>query len=337
MGWTLSSIIINPVTAFNAENLLGKLGFENLTEVEAKSYDVVMYPDKETVYIGNYKDNLIICADNLPLNFFDRSLSDTEKILIDYFPNAEISAVSLQSAINHFGFAVIKKGEKIRVKAGDADIGTAIDFGEPIEQEKELLSKSKVDSNGQRVYYLDGPSNEPYLENQVGENIIFEIFRRYTGASLDEDDDLLDTSLKGYKFTSGAFSYDQYFSGTWQGEYSYGEGYRDLVRGKIEVFTLDLSLTNGEIKGACIDGNKQSDQPATIRGFLFDTFIGFIKEYPFRYVFDDKGETQKEVSKQSNNISYSGLYDPLTDTFKGIWRIENKKFWGEWKMKRKKN
>jgi hypothetical protein len=32
MGWKLSSIIVNPVTNFNPEDLLNKLGFNNLVK-----------------------------------------------------------------------------------------------------------------------------------------------------------------------------------------------------------------------------------------------------------------------------------------------------------------
>lgn len=335
MGWKLSSVIVNSSAGINYDELLNELGFKNLTRLEDEPYDRAMYPDKNRVYVGNYKNNLIICASNLPLDFFDKSLSDTEKTLIKYFPESEICAVSLQSTINHFGFAVIKAGEKIRVKAGDADTGTTIDIGNPLEQEKVLLSKSKIGDNGQRLYYLNGDIDDPYLENQVGENFIFQIFRRYTGEQLDEDEDLLDTDFAAYSFSKEIFSIDKYFSGEWQGQFSYGDGYQNSVKGKSEEFILTISLTNGEIKGICIDGNKQSDEPASITGFLIDTFIGFIKKYPFKYVLDKNGLTQKETSKQASYIAYSGLYDPFSDSFKGIWRIEDKNFWGEWTMKRK--
>jgi hypothetical protein len=335
MGWKLSSVIITPLTEVNYNDLLNKLGFKNLTRLEDEPFDSAMYPDKDKVYVGNYKNNLIICADKLPLSFFTKSLSETEKILIKYFPDSEICAVSLQSTINHFGFAVIKAGEKIRVKSGDADIGTTIDIGNPLQQEQDLLSMSKIDIKGQRLYYLNGYTDEPYLENQVGENFVFEIFKRYTGELLDEDDDLLDTNFATYKFSEETFSVDKYFSGEWQGQFSYGDGYKDFMRGKTEEFILKLSLQNCEIKGFCIDGNKQSDEPAHITGFLFNPFIGFIKKYPFKYVLDEKGATQKDTSKQSIDIAYSGLYDQLTDSFKGIWQIQNNRFWGEWTMKRK--
>src|SRR6185369_16186659 len=137
MGWKLSSLIINSTKDVNHENLLNKLGFKKLTKIQDQPYDIAMYPDENEVYIGKYKNNLMISVDQLPLVFFKETLSNTEKILIDNFPDAEICAVSLHSSVNHFGFAIIKNGEKIRVKAGDADMGTVIDIGNPLEQENE--------------------------------------------------------------------------------------------------------------------------------------------------------------------------------------------------------
>ena len=83
-----------------------------------------------------------------------------------------------------------------------------------------------------------------------------------------------------------------------------------------------------------IDNNKLSDEPATIAGFIIDSFIGFIKEYPYKYILDENGNSHKLESEKPSNVSYSGLYDAITDSFKGIWRIENTKYWGEWTMKR---
>ena len=134
-----------------------------------------------------------------------------------------------------------------------------------------------------------------------------------------------------------AFSPDKYFTDEWDGSYSYGDGYNEITKGKEENFTLAITITNGALSGNCIDDNKKSDTPATIRGFIIDTFIGFIKEYPFNYKIGKNGPPQKDESKPPTTVAYSGLYDSSTDSFKGVWRIENKQFWGKWTMKRKTN
>jgi hypothetical protein len=202
MGWKLSSVIINTSADVDNKELLEKLGFNRLTKIENKPYDFAMYPPKDEVYIATYNKNIIISADNIPIDFFTDNLSRTEKRFISCFPGSEICAVSLQSVVNHFGFAIIKNGEKIRVKAGDADLGTIIDLGQPLEEERELLAKSRINDKGQRLYYLNDSDEEPYKEDQVGENFVFEIYKRYTGQLLNANEDLMDTEFEGYSILS---------------------------------------------------------------------------------------------------------------------------------------
>lgn len=333
MGWKLSSVIINTTTDIGYKELLENLGYKNLEKIENKPYDAAMFPGKNEIYIGSYNNITIISGDDLPIDFFTDSLSNTEKRFISSFPNSEICAVSLQSVINHFGFALLKNGEKIRVKAGDGDLGTIIDIGQPLEQELELLSKSRINEKGQRLYYFDDNEDSPYKEDQVGENFIFEIFKLYTGKTLDANDDLLDTEFEGYTF-SKEVSHDEYFSGEWEGQYTYGNGYPESVKGKSEQFVIKLRLVNGAIQGICTDANKPPEEAGSIEGFLSYTFIAFIKKYPVRYFLDENGNAKKDETRKPSNLEYAGLYDPLTDSFKGIWRIENKNNWGEWSMKR---
>lgn len=337
MGWKISSVIINNDIDWDNNIVLEKLGFKNLDKIEDQPFDVAMCPGEDEIYIGRYKNNIIISESNLPLNFFSSNFSDIEEKFIEIFPNSEICAVSLQSTINHFGFAVIKDGKKIRVKAGDWDNGTIIDSGNPLEQEVELLSQSRVDDKGQRLYYLHNQTDEPYREDQVGENFVFEIFKRYTGEALNADEDLLDTIFTGYRISSKRKKpFDVFFSGEWQGRYSYGDGYAEKVKGNGDGFILEMNLANGGIMtGVCYDGNKRSEKKASINGFIMDLFIGFVKTYPGTNVIDENGVTTNNISTKSYSVIYSGLYDSFTDSFKGVWRIENKKLWGEWSMSRK--
>lgn len=337
MGWKLSSIIINPKTDIPGENLLEEIGFTNLKKIAEVPYDVAIYPDSDKAFIGTYKGNLIISVNNLPLEFFTNTLSALEEKLINLFPHSEICAVSLNSVINHWGYAIIKDGKKIRARTGNSDSGTTLDFGEPLTEEIELLSKSQLDENGNRMYYLEKKPAEAYFEDQVGENFVFEIFKRYTGTQLDHDDELLfETNFKGYQistYVDKIFS-DSYFSGAWEGYYLYGDGYRETLKGQKTNFSLQMKVSNGEIKGTSIDENKQEDNPAKVYGLILSTFINFHLEYPIRYFFDKNNEVQKDKSK-SYSIVYTGLFDILNENFRGIWNIENTKCWGEWFMKKK--
>lgn len=203
MGWKASTIIIHKPTQVDHVNLLQALGFANLTKIDDEPFESVINPDDDTVYVGTYKDNLLICAPDIPMQFFEDEVSHVEKTLIEHFPTSEICSIILHSVVNLWGFSVIQNGQKIRVKAGSADDGTFVDVGEPLEEEKDLLSKSTLDKKGNRIYLLEDFPNEPFNEDQVGENFVFEICSRYFGAPLDRSDELLfETPMKGYSYSN---------------------------------------------------------------------------------------------------------------------------------------
>ena len=89
MGWKASTIIINKPNRVDKENLLEQLGFSNLTKIEDEPFEVAINPDDKKVYIGIYKDNLLICAPEIPMQFFETNETQTEKILIKAFPTSE--------------------------------------------------------------------------------------------------------------------------------------------------------------------------------------------------------------------------------------------------------
>jgi hypothetical protein len=201
MGWKASAIIIHKPTQVDNEELLKELGLVNLTRIADEPFEVAIYPDDNKVYIGTYKDNLLVCQPDIPMQFFEDFETPTEKILKQKFPNAEICSIILQSTVNLWGYSVTRNGQKIRARAGSSDDGTFVELGEPLDEEKELLSKSRLDENGNRIYWLDDFPDEPFNEDQVGENFVFSICKRYFGEELDRADDLLfETTLAGYKY-----------------------------------------------------------------------------------------------------------------------------------------
>ena len=206
MGWKASTIFINTQKEIDYFEMLNDLGFLNLIKIEDEPFEVAIFPGDKKVYVGNYKENLIICIPDLPLTFFDETLSEQEKILIKRFPNTEICSIAMHSVVNYWGYSVIINGQKIRARAGSADHGTFTEFGEPLDQEKELLSKSTIDKDGNRTYIFDDFPDEPFTEDQVGENFVFEISSRYIGTQPDKADELLfDTILIGYSYSENMF------------------------------------------------------------------------------------------------------------------------------------
>jgi len=201
MGWKASTIIIHKPTQVDNEKLLKELGFSKLTKIDDEPFEVAINPDNNKVYIGTYKDNLLISAPDIPMQFLEDNETAIEKKFKQLFPNSEICSIVLHSTVNLWGYSVTIKGKKVRARAGSADDGTFIDIGEPLEEEKELLSKSQLDENGKRIYSLDDFPDEPFNEDQVGENFVFSICKRYFGEELDSADDLLlNTTLTGFKY-----------------------------------------------------------------------------------------------------------------------------------------
>jgi hypothetical protein len=117
MGWKASTIIINKPTTVNTETLLKELGFDNLTRIEDEPFEVAINPDDNKVYIGSYKDNLLVCAPDIPMQFFEDNETLTEKTLNRIFPKSEICSIVLHSSVNLWGYSVTQNGQKIRARA----------------------------------------------------------------------------------------------------------------------------------------------------------------------------------------------------------------------------
>lgn len=205
MGWKASTLIINNPKTIDFTSFLKQLGFSKVKAIADKNFESVINPRGNKVYLGTYKNNLIICSQELSETFFkDESVSEIEKVLMEKFPESEICAITLNSVVNEWGYAILKNNEKIRFRAGSHETGTVFNEGEILPEEKQLFSQSKLDGKGNRIYELDG---EEFTEDQVGENFVFEIVSRYFGERLDAaDSDVFETNMLG-------FSYDNFTPG----------------------------------------------------------------------------------------------------------------------------
>lgn len=206
MGWKTSLVIINSLSQIKDQDLLTKLGYEDFTECEEETFEIAMYPETNKIYIGEFNGNRIICSQDLPITFFDKNISPTERTLNDLFPDTEICALALQSTVNFWGYSISKNNQKIRVRVGTADTGTAVEEGEILEEEKELFSKSEIDKEGNRIYHFEDFPNEPFTEDTVAEEFVFKISSRYLGQTLDTGNELLDqTKFRGYELKGREF------------------------------------------------------------------------------------------------------------------------------------
>ncbi len=113
------------------------------------------------------------------------------------------------------------------------------------------------------------------------------------------------------------------FSGSWTGEFVYGEEYGNIAGEKATFMLFVDKNENNSFEGRAfdIDGTGVNNEVATVRGFLENESISFIKQYPTMLTFQEDGTLEKHKSKASPEIHYTGEY------------IESKKsFIGEWEM-----
>lgn len=202
MGWKTSTLIIHQPSSVEYEQLLNALGYDGLTKIGDEPFEVAQHPEEDRVYIGSYKNNLLICAPDLPMQFFDDQKSEAIATLYQTFPTAEICSLLLHSSVNLWGYSVTQNGQLVRVRAGNADQGTFKEWGAPLDEEQALLSTSIQNEKGERMYPYTA-ADEPMTEDQVGEQFVFAICKRYFGEALDQADELLfETPLQGYTFTN---------------------------------------------------------------------------------------------------------------------------------------
>jgi hypothetical protein len=200
MGWKSSIIVISNSKTADEKQTLKVLGFSGIEEISSKTFEEVLNPEDNEVYIGTYKNHLIICNQELPIHFYEDDLSKVEISFINNFPNTEIATFILNSGVNLWGFSILKGYKKLRVKSGSSADGTIVDFGKEIEEEKALLSFSKKQKEDTRKFRFENDEEE-YTEDQVGENLIFNVSRRYFGVGIDENEELLETKFNGYKYS----------------------------------------------------------------------------------------------------------------------------------------
>jgi hypothetical protein len=130
---------------------------------------------------------------------------------------------------------------------------------------------------------------------------------------------------------------------TWTGHFTYREGYTGIEQELIVPFTIEWDLENDIIDGDCIDDEAKTlfSRPATVRGFIEDGMISFIKQYPAAWSKDQTGQAFIIDDKPAPEIHYSGTW--AGDHYEGEWEmtetalteegdIEEFYSTGEWRM-----
>jgi hypothetical protein len=123
-------------------------------------------------------------------------------------------------------------------------------------------------------------------------------------------------------------------NGNWTGTLIYGKSYSEDIVGKELTFELKISESNGDIIGSGRDVSGFGLNPSefTIKGFIDEATISFIKQYKSNAYFDLDDKLIIDANEPSFEITYSGIYNEETNQFEGDWDIliEQKQFGDSW-------
>jgi len=141
---------------------------------------------------------------------------------------------------------------------------------------------------------------------------------------------------------------DLLYIGQWQGFYTYGPEYGEIVAGKEAEFRLFIEeYGDNQFSGKCIDweGIGADGEFSKVTGFIKGDFISFTKEYPHYYVMDEWGNSSIEPDLAGHTVVYEGRFEPHLNSFVGTWEINiaidhigeltiEEVLTGTWRMKR---
>ena|SRR5258705_7464718 len=138
MAWNKYYIFVRSPKSTDIKAILSKL---NLGHYKPTKEVPLHFSNKpETLFAGFYNGNLLMVHPDLPFHFFNDTQSETEKLFIETFPDNEIAALVENSTVGLFSYAIIDKGQKVRMKDG-SDGEIYHDIGELLAEEKEVLSE----------------------------------------------------------------------------------------------------------------------------------------------------------------------------------------------------
>lgn len=199
--WDLATIFIKTKKSINIRLFVESLGLKIDKKVAAQYFCECMYPSYDFIFLGIYKDLILINSPKLVDQFFSNDPSEIETKLISHFPNTDIGVFSIRTIDSHWGYSIFQNSKKIRTRFGDSKKGTQLEFGEILKEEEALFAWANYDSKGKRYFkFLGFMDHERFYEEEVGEDFIFSLSKRFLKSPLDETKDLLyETKLEGFK------------------------------------------------------------------------------------------------------------------------------------------
>jgi hypothetical protein len=110
-------------------------------------------------------------------------------------------------------------------------------------------------------------------------------------------------------------------TGSWKGEYTYGEAYPGVIAGKTVEFNIDIDVQTGEtFSGNCHDLDEHISA-SFINGKLTSSLIQFTKQYTVRRWLKRDGFSFVQVGKPGHRVNYTGRWNEERHCFQGEWQM----------------
>ena len=178
MSWKIYTTFIKIKEKVEINNdFVKSLGFKNFDFTEKTEF--IFGPKIGELFIGVFKDYLMIAHSDLSFEFEQESKTATESKILSIFPNSEIINIHIGHILS---FCLFENGIKIRRKSvGDEIFENA---GELIKEElywknQELIDKEELDDFTEQEYQIE-------LENRLTYETCFELTKRVFGKRFDE-------------------------------------------------------------------------------------------------------------------------------------------------------
>lgn len=132
---------------------------------------------------------------------------------------------------------------------------------------------------------------------------------------------------------------------SWQGFYCYNIEFDETEQ---YGFTIDAEFVDGSFRGEFSEDEFTgiTGEKGTVKGFIDEYHISFVKKYPFQYDELEDGSLFFDFEAEGHEVVYDGTFNQETGTWEGEWEIlveevqvndeESEQYFdrGSWRMRR---
>jgi hypothetical protein len=188
-GSKTQTILIRPaVLDGGPDKLLGELGYDSWRKIDDAPFERA---GLGSIWVGAVGDCVIIYSYLVghfleeDRNELDQASATLKNSILQRFSEADIAILSLHSVVEHWGFAVYRRGTLIRRQHGYDGMVLA-DEGPRLPAEEAYLSKFERHNDHGEIRYRhpEYPKYDDVSDAGLGEELVFEICKSFTGGPL---------------------------------------------------------------------------------------------------------------------------------------------------------